>query len=100
MELDNEDNLADVGKLSRDEYLQQLKKSDPQFYPTMMQSSDVMDLMSSSEEEGKKEGEIFTPDKLEVSYVLFITVVVETVFPGKQLFRRPFLKLEGLLRLW
>lgn len=59
--------------MSRKEYLAKLKKNDPEFYATMMQSSDIMDLDSSGEEDSEEDeeeergGAVFQPpDKLEV----------------------------------
>ncbi|XP_071520446.1 LOW QUALITY PROTEIN: nucleolar complex protein 2 homolog [Panulirus ornatus] len=55
---DDEDNdfeedkeLAGAGGLNRKEYLEKLKKTDPDFYAAIMQSSEVMDQYSSDEED-------------------------------------------------
>lgn len=70
LDFEEDEDLAGVGTMSRNQYLEKLKKSDPDFYATMMQSSDLMDLNSSGEDESEEEergGAIFeAPDKLEV----------------------------------
>uniref|UniRef100_A0A0P4WBG0 Uncharacterized protein n=1 Tax=Scylla olivacea TaxID=85551 RepID=A0A0P4WBG0_SCYOL len=74
LDFEEDEDLAGVGKMSRKEYLEKLKKSDPEFYATMMESSDVMDLNSSGEEDSEEEeedqergGAVFQPpSKLEV----------------------------------
>ncbi|KAG0716011.1 Nucleolar complex protein 2 [Chionoecetes opilio] len=55
LSLRKDEDLAGVGKLSRKKYLEQLKKSDPEFYATMMDSTDLMDMNSSGEEEEEEE---------------------------------------------
>lgn len=74
LDFEEDEDLAGVGKMSRKEYLENLKKNDPEFYATMMESSDVMDLNSSGEEDTDEEeedqergGAIFQPpSELEV----------------------------------
>ncbi|XP_042867522.1 nucleolar complex protein 2 homolog [Penaeus japonicus] len=48
---EDEEELAHSTKMSQKEYLNKLKKSDPDFYQTMMQSAEVMDMQSSGDEE-------------------------------------------------
>jgi len=55
-ELEDEDDMENASSMSQKEYLAKLKKSDPTFYATLMQSKDVMELQSSDEEE-EAEGE-------------------------------------------
>ena len=43
--------MADASNMSQKEYLKKLKETDPEFYKTMMQSSEVLDMKSSDEEE-------------------------------------------------
>jgi len=45
------EDMENAGSMSQKEYLEKLKKSDPTFYATLMQSKDVMELKSSDEEE-------------------------------------------------
>lgn len=76
LDFEEDEDLAGVGNMSRKEYLEKLKKNDPDFYATMMQSSDVMDLNSSGEDDSEEEdeddeeergGAVFQPpEKLEV----------------------------------
>lgn len=76
LDFEEDEDLAGVGNMSRKQYLEKLKKSDPEFYATMMQSSDLMDLNSSGEDESEEEergGAIFEPpDKLEVCLALIL----------------------------
>ncbi|KAK7019794.1 Nucleolar complex protein 2 [Halocaridina rubra] len=48
---DDDEEFASASKMSREEYLEKLKETDPEFYATLMQSSDLMDTKSSDEEE-------------------------------------------------
>ncbi|CAL4091138.1 unnamed protein product [Meganyctiphanes norvegica] len=54
-EFDDEDEMENASSMSQKEYLAKLRKSDPTFYATLMQSKDVMDLKSSDEEEEEEE---------------------------------------------
>lgn len=57
-DLGGDEDLSGVENLSRVDYLKQLKQNDPEFYATMMQSSEVLDMHSSdSEEEGEGDEE-------------------------------------------
>ncbi|XP_047472777.1 nucleolar complex protein 2 homolog [Penaeus chinensis] len=51
LEEEEDEEMAQSTKMSQKEYLNKLKKSDPDFYQTMMQSSEVMDMQSSGDEE-------------------------------------------------
>ncbi|KAG7153729.1 nucleolar complex protein 2 homolog [Homarus americanus] len=51
LDFEDDEDLSSVTKLNRKDYLETLKKNDPHFYDMMMQSSDVMDLRSSDEED-------------------------------------------------
>lgn len=77
---EDEDEDADVGKLSQEEYLKKLKQCDPEFYATMMQSSEVLDMHSSdSEEELEGDEEEDDPEReggeLEPPYATKVTVI-------------------------
>lgn len=50
-DLGGDEDQSGVGKLSQEEYLKQLKQNDPEFYATMMESSEVLDMHSSDSEE-------------------------------------------------
>lgn len=77
-DIDEDEDISDVANMSRKEYLEKLKKNDPEFYSMVMQSSDVMALHSSDEEndlleeesdddDPEKGGKVFQPpSKLEV----------------------------------
>ncbi|KAK4303489.1 hypothetical protein Pmani_024498 [Petrolisthes manimaculis] len=45
-----ENYLAGKGRLSQEEYLKHLKQTDPEFYATMMESRDILDMHSSGSE--------------------------------------------------
>ncbi|XP_076056618.1 nucleolar complex protein 2 [Oratosquilla oratoria] len=63
-EEDESEELDAPTKLSRKEYLEKLKKNDPDFYNTIMQSEDVMGLQSSDDEDDdddERGGKIFQP---------------------------------------
>lgn len=73
--------MKGAGNMTQKEYLDKLKKSDPQFYNMMMQASDELDLPGSDEEEDGDEeggegdsergGAIFqVPEKFEVEYIV------------------------------
>ncbi|XP_045619888.2 nucleolar complex protein 2 homolog isoform X2 [Procambarus clarkii] len=74
MDFDEGEDLSGVGNMTRKEYLEKLKKNDPEFYAAMMQSADVMGLQSSDEEDEnddeedpEKGGSVFQPPaKLEI----------------------------------
>lgn len=57
LDFEEDEDLAGVGKMNRREYLEKLKKNDPEFYATMMASSDIMDMNSSGEEEEEDDDE-------------------------------------------
>ncbi|MPC17800.1 Nucleolar complex protein 2 [Portunus trituberculatus] len=63
LDFEEDEDLAGVGKMSRKQYLEKLKKNDPEFYATMMESTDVMDLNSSGEEDSEEEEEEEEEDK-------------------------------------
>nr|XP_045619888.1 nucleolar complex protein 2 homolog isoform X2 [Procambarus clarkii] len=74
MDFDEGEDLSGVGNMTRKEYLEKLKKNDPEFYAAMMQSADVMGLQSTDEEDEnddeedpEKGGSVFQPPaKLEI----------------------------------
>lgn len=84
LDFEEDEDLAGVGSMNRKDYLEKLKKNDPEFYATMMQSSDIMDLNSSGDEEDSEEekdedeeeergGAIFQPpEKLEVWTIICV----------------------------
>ena len=76
--------------MSRKDYLEKLKQNDPEFYATMMESTDVMDLNSSGEEDSDEEeeeedqergGAIFQPpSQLEVCSLFVMEQFYEYIF--------------------